>query len=196
MSALYSDMLMTVSPRSPPKRISAQRQRRFGFASAGGPDEHEDADRLARINEAGAAGANAPRQRFKRVILADDAGLEPFGQFEHRLNFIANHLAQRHTGPAGDDFGHDLAVDDWLHERRLALHLLQFLLQLSQLRAGLGLICLSELRRFRIWSAAASCESLGPWSPVLSPGPNAFPCPQAASSPLRAFLSSSSSCSL
>ena len=47
--------------------------------------------------------------------------LELVLQRQHRLDLVADHLADRDAGPAGDDLGDRLAVDDRLHQRRLAL---------------------------------------------------------------------------
>ena len=51
-------------------------------------------------------------------------------EIEHRLNLVRHHLADRNTGPAGDDLGDGLRIDADLHQWRLALEIAKL--------AGLG----------------------------------------------------------
>ena len=76
-----------------------ERERGLGLADAGGAGQHEDADRLARVVEAGARGLDALGDHLERVILADDALAERVGQLQHRLDLVLDHAADRNAGP-------------------------------------------------------------------------------------------------
>ena len=74
-----------------------QGQGRFGLAHAGGAGQHEHADRLARVVEAGAGGLDTLGYHLQGVVLADDAFLQVLVEVEHRLQFVAGHAAYRDT---------------------------------------------------------------------------------------------------
>ena len=68
----------------------------------------------------------------QRVILADDPRAEVLLELQDRLDLVLHHLAERDAGPAGDHFADDLRVDADAHQRRLALQLVEFGVQLRQ----------------------------------------------------------------
>ena len=98
-----------------------QGQRGFGLAGAGHADHQKDADRLARIGQVGARGVDRLRDRFERVRLADDALLHRLFQMQYRADFVGLHAPGRDAGPALDDFGDRLRIDDRKDQRLLAL---------------------------------------------------------------------------
>ncbi len=55
--------------------------------------------------------------------LADDPLLELGPEVEHGLDLVGHHLADGHSGPAGDDLGDGLRIDADLHQWGLALKL-------------------------------------------------------------------------
>ena len=112
-----------------------KRQRRLGLAHAAGTDEQEDADRPPGIGEIGAGGANSLADRLEGMRLADHPFLELVTKFEYGLDLVGHHLADRDPGPPGNDLGDGLRVDRHLHQRRLALKLVQC----PRLRLQIGL---------------------------------------------------------
>ncbi len=124
-----------------------ERDGRFGFAGAAGADEHEHADRPARIGQASSRGADALGDRFQGVRLADDPLFHLGFEIQHGLNLVRHHAADRDAGPSGDDIGHRLAIDANLQQRRFALDLAQLGVELVELAAKLLALGGSEGRR-------------------------------------------------
>ena len=61
---------------------------------------------------------------FEGVVLTEHAFTECAGKIEHCIDLVCDHLADRDSGPAGNDFGDRLTIDDGLHQRVLALQFL------------------------------------------------------------------------
>ena len=98
-----------------------QRQRGFGLADAGGAGEHEHANRLAGVVEAGAGGLDALGDHLQRVVLADDALAQQAVEVEHGLDLVARHAPDRNAGPVGYHRGHGLVVDSRQNQRSFTL---------------------------------------------------------------------------
>ena len=95
----------------------------------------------------------------QRMILADDARAKVLLQLQHGLDLVLHHLADRDTRPAGDDFADDLGIDADPHQRRFALQLVQFGVQLRRVRlrrpSTSAVPARAELRPERAPAAAA-----------------------------------------
>ena len=90
-----------------------QRQRGFGFADAARADQQKDADGAARIGQVGARRADALARWLRaRASWPITRSFEPLVQARDGLDFVGHHLADGNAGPAGDDFGDGLRVDD------------------------------------------------------------------------------------
>src|SRR5262249_26360213 len=104
---MYSDMSMRRSAFSSSNRysasalvvdrISGRRFGRRGFAAAGGPEEHDRADRPMRVLQAGAGAAHRGRNRLDRLRLADDALAELLLHAQQLLLLAFEHLVDRHA---------------------------------------------------------------------------------------------------
>ena len=141
-----------------------QRQRRLRLAHAGGPDEEEHADGLARVVEARARGLDAPGDHLEAVALAHDAPAEGVGELEDGLDLVLDHPAHGDAGPVGDDGGDGLGVDAGQDQRRLALRLGELRLELAQLgraapRASAGSAASVSSRSWRRSSRMRSTSS-------------------------------------
>ena len=77
----------------------------FGFADAGGPEEHEHADRAARVLESGAGAADGLGEGDDRLLLADDPLVDVLFHVQQALGFFGGDLHDGDAGPHGDDFG-------------------------------------------------------------------------------------------
>ena len=77
-----------------------QRLGQLGLADAGGPQEHERADRPVRVLQAGARAAHRGRHRLDGFRLADDALGELLLHVEQLLALAFEHPVDRHAGPA------------------------------------------------------------------------------------------------
>jgi hypothetical protein len=113
----------------------AQRERRLRLADARRADEHEHALGLVRVLDLGGRGAHALADHLQRVVLADDALADVPLQFQHHAHLVAQHLADRHPGPARDHLADDRRVDGDAHQRRLPLQRVQLRGQRRQLGA-------------------------------------------------------------
>ena len=102
-------------------RIHLWRPGRIRAHKCQGADEQENADRPARIGQAGPAGADGLRDGFQGVALADDPAFHRLAQIEHGADFVGLHAAGRDAGPRLDDRGNRLAVDHGKDERLFAL---------------------------------------------------------------------------
>ena len=115
-----------------------KRQRGFGFPDAAGAHQHEDAKRLARIVEAGAAGLNTLADQSERVTLTDDAA--PRCLSSSRTIPISSLIILPRGMPVQPEITWPTIwrVDANLHQRGFALYLIEFFRQLGQLCAELG----------------------------------------------------------
>ena len=87
------------------EQIGRQRLGQLGLADAGGPQEHERADRPVRVLQARARAPHRGRDRLHRLLLADDA-LGEFALHAQELVLLAfEHAVDRHAGPARDHAG-------------------------------------------------------------------------------------------
>ena len=109
-----------------------QGQGGFGLAHTGGAGQHEHANRLARVVEAGAGGLDALGDHLQGMVLADDAFLQVLVEVEHSLQLIAGHAAHRDAGPVGDHRGHGLVIHGRQDQRGFALQSGEALLQIDQ----------------------------------------------------------------
>ncbi|MNF28321.1 hypothetical protein D3C84_89960 [compost metagenome] len=127
----------------------------FRLADAGGTGEEEDADRFARVVEAGAGGLDAPGDHLQGVVLADDAFLQLPVEVQHGLDLVTRHAADGNAGPVRHYRGHGLVVHARQDQRRLALQGAQLLLQLAEAFAqGLALGGVEAAgRRFGVFMA-------------------------------------------
>ena len=118
-----------------------QGEGRFSLADTAGPHQHEDTDRPSRVIQAGTGGMNALGHRLQGVALPEHTFGQHIGQVEHIFNLVANHLADRDTGPVGYHRCHGLCVNAGKNERTLALQLFELGLQAPQVfqkRLALG----------------------------------------------------------
>src|SRR5262249_43594207 len=83
----------------------------LGLARAAWSGQHEDADRAIGVVEARAARLDAARDRFQSVALANDAAFEIIGQFQHLLNFIADHAPNGNARPICNNAGNSILID-------------------------------------------------------------------------------------
>jgi hypothetical protein len=97
-------------------------ERRFRLADTTRTDQQENAHRLARVIQAGLCGANAAADRLQSVILSDDAAAQMGFERPHHRKLVFEHLADGNTGPAGNDFAHDLRINGHSDHRRFTLH--------------------------------------------------------------------------
>ena len=87
------------------EQIFRQRLGQFGLADAGGPQEHERADRPVRILQAGARAPHGGRHRVHRFLLADDALGELVFHAQELFFLALEHPVDGHAGPARDNAG-------------------------------------------------------------------------------------------
>ena len=112
---------------------------RLGLADARRAGHQKDADRFARIGQAGPARADGLRNGIERVVLPDDALAKRGLQGQDGLDLVRYHSADRHARPGRDDLGNRLPIDGRVHERFLAL-------QRAQSRRGSGKVGLDGVR--------------------------------------------------
>ena len=92
-----------------------------------GPEEEEAAERPVRILQAGAGAADGVGDGVDRLVLADDALVQPLLHVNELLDLALHQPADRDVRPLADDLG-DVLLVDLLLEHPLAL------LQLGQPR--------------------------------------------------------------
>ena len=63
---------------------------------------------------------------MNRVVLADDAELQPIFHLEQLLHLAFEHLGHRNAGPFGDHFGDVLGVDLFFEHLLIFLQLGEF----------------------------------------------------------------------
>ena len=98
-----------------------ERARELGLADAGRAEEDEAAERPVRILQAGAGAADRVRHRGHRVVLADDALVQPLLHVDELLDLAFHQPAD--TGMCvqrDDDLGDVFLVDLLLEHARLA----------------------------------------------------------------------------
>ncbi|MNM54050.1 hypothetical protein D3C81_651620 [compost metagenome] len=83
----------------------------FGLAHPGGTGEHEHANRLVGVVEAGAGSLDALGDHLQGMVLADDALGQVLIELEHGFQLVAGHAPDRDAGPVGNHRGHGLVVD-------------------------------------------------------------------------------------
>ena len=120
-------------------------ERGFGFADAGGADEHEDADGFVGVFHLGLGDLDALGDGIESVVLTDDALRELRGEVEGVLDFVFEHFADRDAGPGRDDFADGLAIEADAHERiftleafELFVHFGEFFAHRSELFGGVN----------------------------------------------------------
>ena len=113
----YSDMSMPHHRAVVVEHELRERARELGLADAGRAEEDERADRPVRILQPGARAAQRVRDGLDRLVLADDALVEPLLHVDELLGLALEQLVDRDPGPAGDDGGDVVLVDLLLHHR-------------------------------------------------------------------------------
>ena len=88
------------------------------LADAGRPEEDERADRPVGILEAGAGPAQRVRNRLHRLVLTDQAPVQPLLHVNQLLRLPLEQARDRDTRPARDDLGDVVLVDLLLDHRR------------------------------------------------------------------------------
>ena len=91
----YSDMSMRIIACSSSNRNSASARASSVLPTPVGPEEDEAAERPVRILQAGARAANRIRHRDDRVVLADDALVQPLLHLDELLHLAFHQPADR-----------------------------------------------------------------------------------------------------
>ena len=128
----------------------------FGLTDARRSDEQEHADRPFRIGQTGTRRADTLGDSLEGVILTETVA-KRVGQIQNSIDLVGDHLADRNTRPAGDDFSDGLAVHDRLHQRIFALYLFKLFIQPFQLGSSE-----TPCRRFRAVAIGAAAASASP----------------------------------
>ena len=116
-----------------------ERAGELGLADAGRPEKDERPERPVRILQPGAGAANGVGDRLDRLVLADDALVQPRFHAQQLLDFAFHQPADRNAGPLADDLGDVFLVDFFLeHAAASAAE--------SASCASCSLICAFELR--------------------------------------------------
>ncbi len=119
-------------------KLVRERERRFGFADAARPDQHENTDRFLGIVETRPRRRNSLADEFERMGLPDHA-LAQDRSVEIRLwKSRPSSSCRPGSRSSGDHFANDLRIDSDANHRRLALQSRQFGFGLRQLRAQFG----------------------------------------------------------
>ena len=79
--------------------------------------------RPVRILQTGARAADGVRHRVDRLVLADDALVQPLLHVQQLLDLAFEQSADRNAGPAADDLGDVLGVDLFLEQLAARLQL-------------------------------------------------------------------------
>ena len=110
-----------------------ERAGELGLPDAGRPEEDERADRAVRILEARAGSPQRVRHGLDRLVLADDALVQPLLHVDELLDLALEQARDRDPRPRGDDGGDVVLVDLLLDHRHLGA-----LLALGELLLELG----------------------------------------------------------
>ena len=98
--SMYSDMSMRIMAFSSSNMNSAKARK-----------EHEGANGLVRITEAGPIPADGVGDVRHRFVLADDAVVKPFFHVDELLDFTLQHARHGDAGPFSDDLRDVFFVD-------------------------------------------------------------------------------------
>ena len=112
-----------------------QGQRCFGLAHAAGTHQHEYSDRLVGIIQTGSRCLNPLADDLQSVALADHPVAQHLLQGENRIDLILHHLADRDSGPGGDDFTDNLGVDTDPDQTSFTLQLRKLAFKMRKLSA-------------------------------------------------------------
>ena len=100
-----------------------ERARELGLADAGRAEEDERADRPVRVLQAGARATQCVRDRLDRLVLADDALVQPLLHVDQLLGLAFEQARDRDARPARDHLCDVVLVDLFLdHGMRIGLH--------------------------------------------------------------------------
>ena len=86
-----------------------------------GPEEQERADRAARVLEPGAGPADGVGHGLDRLVLADDALVQPLFHLDELGGLALHEAIDRDAGPRADDLGDVVGADLLLEERARTL---------------------------------------------------------------------------
>ena len=92
----------------------------LGLAYAGGAEEQKGADRAVGILQPSARAAQSSGNSLDRLVLADDAFVQPLLHVNQLLDFTLQQARDGDAGPARHDLGNVLGVDLLLEENRAA----------------------------------------------------------------------------
>ncbi|MNS93161.1 hypothetical protein D3C72_1273170 [compost metagenome] len=98
-----------------------QRQCGFGLANAARAEQQEHTDRLVRVFHACAGNLDALADFEQCMVLAEYPLAQQCRQALHGFDFVAQHFAQRNTGPAGNHFADGAAIYQCMHQRLFTL---------------------------------------------------------------------------
>ncbi|CAI09933.1 hypothetical protein ebB234 [Aromatoleum aromaticum EbN1] len=98
-----------------------ERLAELGLADAGRAQEQERAVRAVLVRKAGARAADRIRDEPHRLVLADDALVQPLFHLQQLLALALHHLADRNARRARHDFGDLLGADLGAQQLELAL---------------------------------------------------------------------------
>ena len=137
-----------------------QHARQVRLADAGGAEEHEHADRPARVLQAGAGAADGLGDAVDRLVLADDLLVQDVFHVQQALRLFGGDARDRNARPHRDDFadvlGGDLGGLFLLLFLPAGLHALQLVLELDLAVAQLGgVLVLLVLDRLFLLAAEA-----------------------------------------
>ncbi|CNI75476.1 Protein of uncharacterised function (DUF3170) [Yersinia similis] len=110
-----------------------QRQRGLGFTHPTRPDQQEYAQRTIFGGQPGFGSAQALCHINQRRILTHYAGAEMVFQLQQIRLFVFQQTAQRDAGPVSDNRGDGADINIQRQQRRTALNLIEFCLQLRQM---------------------------------------------------------------
>src|SRR5437773_2283035 len=100
-----------------------ERSRQLGLPHARRPEEHERADRPARVGQPGPGAADGVRHGLDRLVLIDDPLVQLVLHPDQFLHLALHEARDRDAGPRGDDLCHVLPVDLLLQHLAVALDL-------------------------------------------------------------------------
>jgi hypothetical protein len=98
------------------KEVVGERLGELSLADAGGPEEHERADRSVRVLQAGAGAAHRSRDGAHGFSLADNTAAKFILHAKQLVALAFQHLVDRDAGPARDNPGDMVGRDGFLHQ--------------------------------------------------------------------------------